>query len=189
MMVLGQVLFASSLTVMLITSSALASDDLSKSIGKFVYKGGNLNGVLNGQERRGFASAVDAYCSRGRNYVPSLTPDEQKWLESELNASTERLNAAVRTEVFARWQLASLYDDCVSWARAIAQLPLEQNGEIYLWAGLVNVAMDAKPSDYTWALVQRSMPPKFAEDADAVMQMIRGGAMRRVILPLTKPKP
>lgn len=133
------------------------------------------------------AKVVVQYCDLARNAIPSLTPDEEKWLDEELKTSGNRLMAAVDSSVFARAKLVDLYDACLDWSRLLAQMRESDRTSIYLWAGLVNVMIQTKPREYLERIGGATFPKDKIGGADFILEWIATAALTRVIIPATKP--
>lgn len=138
--------------------------------------------ALTPAERQTLAKAVETYCRSSRDLIPTLSPDEQAWLKAELGASNNRAIAAVNSPTYARYALSEFYDNCLSWVRPLAMLPLGENGNTRTWAGLVNAIIGTRASDYVARLQGVSLPSDFIKEADAVPHFIATVILTRIIM-------
>jgi hypothetical protein len=147
----------------------------------FLPEGGSQN-ALTPTERRILAKAVETYCQSARDLIPTLSPDEQAWLKVELGASNNRAIAAASSPTYARYALSEFYDACLSWARPLTKLPLEHNGNVRMWAGLVNVMIGTRASDYVKRLQNVSLPSDYINGADPIPGFVATCVLTRIIM-------
>jgi hypothetical protein len=77
------------------------------------------------EQRTEFAALIAAVCRDYRNVVPTPTPEEQNWLDSELRAGGQRPGAAISSAIYARSVLANTFDQCAMVADILSY---EQEG-------------------------------------------------------------
>ena len=65
-------------------------------------------------DRAAFARAMTDYCGAAIKAMPTNTPAENAWLRNEVNtADMDKIRHLTSTSEYARFRLASLYNDCV----------------------------------------------------------------------------
>lgn len=96
-------------------------------------------------DRVRFAKAISAVCKSYRAIVRTITPDEKAWLDKELgpDSSSERMMAALGTEIFSRNQAATILDECISTANFIATT----SDHSVIWAALAQLFIRNDISD------------------------------------------
>jgi hypothetical protein len=80
---------------------------------------------FNRKQRTEFAALIAAVCRDYRNVVPTPTPEEQNWLDTELRAGGQRPGRAISSGIYARSVLANTFDQCAMVAEVLSY---EQEG-------------------------------------------------------------
>ena len=112
-----------------------------KAIGAYIWSPDALKTPLKDRSSRiKFANLISQVCGDYRNAVPTLTPDEQKWLETEIQQTGKRVEAAVRSPHYARYSLASTFDRCVQVARGIGQG--DDRPSMWIWLSTILIEDD-----------------------------------------------
>ena len=102
-----------------------------------------LNPPVEEGDRAVIAAGLAAMCQRAADVVPTLSPRENEWLDSELHSSRERLLSAAASVEFSKRYVGSVLRNCSHSAGEILKLKSVENenfkrmSEELLWAKLV----------------------------------------------------
>ena len=121
MKTLGKTIFViSSLLISLFNSpvSRAATVELHGEIFRIIpYQG---DAYVSIDTRRKYLIALANYLHNFSNRVPRISPVEREWLETEMDASLDRLYSVTVTREFALHQLGGLLDTCLVNTEVVA---------------------------------------------------------------------
>jgi hypothetical protein len=154
------------------------------------------NTPLTAAERQSLAQSALRILTPIHNALPTLSPAENQWVQSELKALLTPLSTGgqILTERYAN--LAQTREYAINMAHGLdgayttltflaEKRRLEKRGEVLGWA---TVSYDLKQSKYYWALNRLAsmglLDPKLLDGADAGLQtFVADPAWSRIVIP------
>jgi hypothetical protein len=118
----------------------IVPNDRMKAIGEYIWSPAALNPLNDRSSRINFASLVAKVCGDYRNAVPTLTPDEKTWLETEMKQTGKRMEAAVASSLYARYSLASTFNRCIDAANGITHG--DDRPSMWIWLSTIMIEDD-----------------------------------------------
>jgi hypothetical protein len=122
---------------------------------------------LSRDERTNLARSISAACKGYRRVVPTVTPNEEAWIRTEMgkDSSSERMIAAADTEIFARFKAVQFLDQC----SVLTTVLVGVSDDYVAWATLAKTFVDNDISEHLDRIGSHSMKP--ADVAGARMML------------------